>query len=77
VAIPQTVWATYNDQLRVSGAPAAITDRLGEIRSDRNSYAHPEITVSLDEAPVVFELCTGVIFLMAKEIEKLELAKTP
>lgn len=73
---PRRVWATYNDQLRISGAPAAITDRLNEIRSDRNSYAHPEITVSLDEAPVVFELCTGVIFLMAREIEKIELSET-
>ena len=68
-------WKMYNDQLAANGAPKAITDRLGEIREDRNAYAHPDITVPLDEALVVFELCNGVIQLMAKEVEKIEAAK--
>jgi len=42
-----------------------------EIRADRNAYAHPDITVPLDEGPIVYDLCTGVMFYMAKEIEKL------
>lgn len=65
-------WGKYNTELKAKGAPAAITNRLGEIREDRNAYAHPDINVSPDDAPVVFELCTGVIQLMAKEIEKIE-----
>ena len=74
-AFPRRDWYNYNTQLASNGAPPAITNRLGEIREDRNAYAHPDITVSLDEAPIVFELCSGVIFLMAKEIEKIEAAK--
>lgn len=68
-------WKMYNDQLAANGAPKAITNRLDEIREDRNAYAHPDITVPMDEAPVVFELCSGVIYLMAKEIEKIEATK--
>ncbi|MGI9166798.1 MAG: hypothetical protein ACR2G5_10515 [Pyrinomonadaceae bacterium] len=64
-------WNIYNEQLAKEGAPKAITNRLVEIRADRNAYAHPDITVPLDEGPIVYELCTGVIFYMAKEIEKL------
>lgn len=72
---PKRDWKMYNDQLAANGAPKAITNRLGEIREDRNAYAHPDITVPVDEAPVVFELCNGVIHLMAKEIEKLRAAR--
>ncbi len=74
-AFPRRDWYNYNNQLAANGAPAAITNRLGEIREDRNAYAHPEITVPLDEAPIVFELCSGVIHLMAKEMEKIEAAR--
>lgn len=72
---PRRDWHSYNTQLAAQGAPSTITNRLGEIRQDRNAYAHPEITVPLDEASVVYELCTGVMFYMAKEIEKIEAAK--
>jgi hypothetical protein len=64
-------WATYNGALGKYGAPAAITRRLEDIREDRNSYLHPEITVSLEDAPMVFGSCNLVITLMAREIEKL------
>ena len=74
-SLPKRDWMNYNTQLRVKGAPSAITDRLGEIREDRNAYTHPDLNVSLDEAPVVFELCSGVIFSIAKEIEKIQAAK--
>ena len=69
------IWQVYVDQLRVEGAPSTVTNRLGELREDRNSYAHPDVTVPLDEAPIVYDLCTGVMFYMAKEIEKIEAAK--
>ena len=61
-------WAVLVDQLRIEGAPAAIYNRLGEIRDDRNAYAHPDVIVPIDEAPVIYDLCTGVIFYMAKEM---------
>lgn len=70
-SFPRRDWYNYNTQLAALHAPPAITNRLGEIRADRNAYAHPEITVPLDEAIVVFDLCNGVIHLMAKEIERL------
>jgi hypothetical protein len=65
-------WNIYIAQLGVEGAPKSITTRLDEIRDmDRNAYTHPEKTVSLDEAPVLFRLCTGVTFYMCQELEKL------
>ena len=64
-------WNIYNDHLAKEGAPQTITNRLAEIRTDRNAYAHPDITVPLDEGPIVYDLCTGVMFYMAKEMERL------
>jgi hypothetical protein len=64
-------WKIYIEQLVKRGAPRGITDRLDEIREfDRNSYTHPETNVTVDEAPVLFELCTGVVYQMADEIFK-------
>jgi Domain of unknown function (DUF4145) len=68
---PRRDWKNYIDQLASKGAPKRITDRLDEIRdTDRNAYAHPDLNVTLEEAPILFELCTGVIFQMASEIDK-------
>lgn len=65
-------WNIYNEHLAKEGAPPKITRRLDEIREfDRNPYIHPDQNVTLDEAPILFELCTGVIFQMAREMEKL------
>lgn len=61
-------WKVLVDQLRVNGAPPSITNRLGELRDDRNSYAHPDVSVPIDEAPVVYETCTFVMFYIAKEL---------
>ncbi len=53
----------------VEKAPKRIADRLDEIREfDRNSYIHPDVDVTPEEAPILFELCTAVIFWMAKEM---------
>jgi hypothetical protein len=62
-------WNIFNDHLTKEGAPKGITNRLAEIREDRNAYAHPDVTVPLDEGPIVYDLCTGVMFYMAKEME--------
>jgi hypothetical protein len=61
-------WAVLVDQLGVEGAPKKIIERLKELREDRNSYAHPDVTVPIDEAPIVYETCTFVMFYIAKEM---------
>jgi len=38
---------------------------------DRNAYVHPDKTVSLDEAPLLFDLCAAVIFYMGQELGRL------
>ncbi len=71
-SIPQKDWGKYINELRRENAPEAITTRLDEIRKmDRNAYIHPQVNVSLEESPVLFDLCTGVIFQMGQEINRL------
>lgn len=71
-AFPRRDWKNYIDQLVANNAPKSITNRLDEIRmTDRNAYAHPEINVTVEEAPVLFQLCIGVTFYMLQEIERL------
>ena len=70
-ALPYRNWNRYVEELVRVGATKAITNRLNEIRdTDRNAYTHPDRNVTLEEAPIQFELCTGVMYLMADEIEK-------
>jgi hypothetical protein len=61
-------WKVLVDQLRVEGAPQQIIQRLEEIRDNRNAFAHPDVTVPPNEAPVLYDLCTNVMFLIAKEM---------
>lgn len=64
-------WKRYAEELVKLKAPKRLTDRLDEIRdTDRNPYTHPEQNVTLEEAPLLFELCTGVIFLIAQEMSR-------
>jgi hypothetical protein len=65
-------WHAYIQHLENKGAPETITTRLHEIRKmERNPYTHPEKTVSLEEAPLLFRLCHAVTFYMCLEMEKL------
>jgi len=64
-------WNAYITHLGKNGAPKRITDRLEEIRDDRNSYIHPDINVTLEEAPIIFGMCTDVVFLIGQEMSKL------
>jgi len=65
-------WKIYIEQLGKEKAPKQITNRLEEIRAlDRNAYIHPDVNITLEEAPILFELCTGVVFLMGQEMGKL------
>jgi hypothetical protein len=65
-------WKIYIEQLGVEGAPKRITTRLDEIRaSDRNAYTHPDENVPIDEAKVLYTLCSGVNYYMAEEIVRL------
>ena len=69
--LKQRSWGAYNIQLAKNGAPKSITNRLEELRGDRNAYAHPNVNVKLEDAPTIFLSCNQVILLMAQEIEKL------
>ena len=71
--LPKRDWNIYIEQLIKEGAPESITNRLKEIRQDRNAYIHPDVNVTLEESPILFELCTGVVFLMGQEMSKLTL----
>jgi hypothetical protein len=65
-------WKIYIEQLGVQHAPKKITTRLDEIRDmDRNSYAHPEVNVTREEAPILYGLCSGVNYYMVEEMVKL------
>jgi hypothetical protein len=63
----------YIEQLnKLPGVNTDATRRLDEIRKfERNPTIHPEHIVALERAPILFELCTGAIFVMGEEIEKL------
>jgi hypothetical protein len=65
-------WSAYINHLTKEGAPPTITGRLGEIRdNDRNAYIHPDKNVPLEEARVLYGLCSGVNYYMAEEINRL------
>jgi hypothetical protein len=68
----QRDWGRYLTELnKLSGVNNDITSRLNEIKNcDRNPNIHPEANITLDKAPVMFELCSGVIYLMGAEITK-------
>jgi hypothetical protein len=69
---PNRDWSSYIDQLVKHKAPATITSRLKEIKDmDRNAYIHPDKEVSLEEAQVLYRLCSGVNYYMAEEMVKL------
>jgi len=69
----QRDWGKYITELESHSAPKQITSRLREIKDlDRNPYLHPQKTATLEEAPILFEMCTGVMYFMAKEIETLQ-----
>ncbi len=66
-------WAAYIEELNsLRNVNKDVTMRLDEIRKfERNPSIHPEAVVSLERAPTLFELCTGVIHTMGDEISKL------
>jgi transposase-like protein len=65
-------WGRYIEVLVEKNAPDKITSRLREIaKMDRNAYVHPDVTVTIDEAPLLFDLCAAVIFYMGQELERL------
>jgi hypothetical protein len=67
----QRDWGKYIKELESINVPSRITSRLAEIKvMERNPYIHPDTDVTLEEAPVVFDMCNGVIFWMAQEIQK-------
>jgi hypothetical protein len=65
-------WGEYIKHLnKFPHVERRITARLDEIRTlERNPYTHPEIRVEVDMCPTVFELCTGVMHLVADQIKR-------
>jgi hypothetical protein len=68
----QRDWGKYIAELeKLPNINTVITGRLKEIKNlNRNPLIHPEDVVSMEEAPIIFDLCNGVIYYMAEEIRK-------
>jgi len=65
-------WGAYIKRLNESGANTKITKHLDHMRENyRNPILHPEVSLSADEAQVLFGVCVSAIFLMANEIKAL------
>ena len=66
----QRDWGKYIAELeQFPDVDLVITGRLKEIKNlNRNPLIHPEDVVSLEEAPIIFDLCNGVIYYMAEEV---------
>ena len=69
----QRDWGRYIAELeKLPSVNKVITSRLTEIQKlNRNPLIHPEEIIPTEEAPVIFDLCNGVIYYMAEEIRKL------
>jgi hypothetical protein len=66
-------WWSYIEELnKLPNVNKDVTMRLDEIRKfERNPSIHPEHIVTLEKAPILFELCSGVIYAMGDEISKI------
>jgi hypothetical protein len=71
-SLAQRDWGKYISELeKLKDVSRVITGRLREIKDlNRNPLIHPEEIVPLEEAPILFDLCNGVIYYMAEEIRK-------
>jgi len=71
-SLTQRDWGIYIAELeKLSDVNKAITGRLKEIKTlNRNPLIHPEDIVPPILATTIFDLCNGVIYLMAEEIRK-------
>ncbi len=66
-------WKRYIEELVKVKAEKKITARLEEIRGlERNPFTHADVNVTIEEAPMIFKLCTAVIYYMAKELKRLK-----
>jgi hypothetical protein len=69
-------WGRYAGEIeKLADADKDVVMRLKEIgRFERNPTFHEDVIVSLNKAPILFELCSGVIYTMAEEIRKINAA---
>jgi hypothetical protein len=69
--IDRREWGRYITEIeKLPNANRDVTSRLREIgKFERNPTIHEDVMVSLEKAPVLFELCTGAIYTMAVEIK--------
>jgi len=65
-------WGAYLKKLNQCGANSKITGYLDHIRENyRNPILHPEVTLTADDAQVLFGVCVSAIVLMATELKTL------
>lgn len=63
-------WGSYIKGLKSKNASAKVTGYLDHIREQyRNPVLHPEITLSADDAQVLFGVCISAILMMASEMK--------
>ncbi len=64
-------WGEYIKQLKDAGASEKITSILSQIKDlHRNPLMHPEDTLSLDEAIILYNLCKCFISSLFHNVEK-------
>jgi hypothetical protein len=69
-------WGAYIKRLKECKADAKITGHLDHMRENyRNPILHPEVSLTTDEAQILFGVCVSAIFQMASDI-KIRTAKS-
>jgi hypothetical protein len=65
-------WGAYIKRLRERGANPKITGFLDHIRENyRNPILHPTVTLSAEEAQILFGICVSAIVMMASEMKSV------
>jgi len=71
-------WGAYIKRLEERNADKRITQHLDHMRqSYRNPILHPEVSLTPDEAQILWGVCVSAIFLMANGIKALSARATP
>jgi hypothetical protein len=65
----QRNWGKYTESLRGAGAPETICNQLDQLRVlHRNPLTHPEHTLDLTDAKVLWAMCESLMLAMARDM---------
>lgn len=65
----QRNWAHYVDALKTAGAPETICNQLHQLRIlHRNPLSHPDQTLEMADARVLWAMCESLILTMARDM---------